>query len=473
VRLGFAHALAVLPLGLAGCLVTSSLDDLEGEGTTCEAATVDCDGLASNGCEHLETNPLHCGACNNVCPSAPSSSPACVAGSCTIACDVVAANCDGADANGCETAIETDADNCGGCAQVCGAANTESSACIAGACQLACLDGYASCDDAGANGCEAKLDEVDHCALCNRRCLSGPCESGDCVLSSLLDNATAIAATGSSVWISTTDASCTSSSCSYTRNFRSVPVAGGPVQTHFAPAEDVTDIAVSPDGTLYLATPSALLSVDPSAPSAPSTVAAQPADSVEVDDTYAYFHSREGILSNEVGIFRIPLAGGSSVKLAAAEQGFGFWGNEPRPLALGGGTLYYHAVAPTEGIHALPVAGGTPELVHATTIPRSIAADATAVYWIVEADPSVVHRARGGEVTELVTGQNGADQVLTDGQSLWWWNRGSGKLMRSGVDGAAVTTTFTASAVTPALLARDDSARYFVTPPGRLNRLSD
>ncbi len=59
--------------------------------------------------------------------------------------------------------------------------------CVRGECLIdKCLDGYVDCDADAANGCEARLDGVDHCGLCGAACRfnrgSARCAAGRCEL---------------------------------------------------------------------------------------------------------------------------------------------------------------------------------------------------------------------------------------------------------------------------------------------------
>jgi hypothetical protein len=462
--------LVLLPLGLVGCLVTSSLDDLKGGSVTCDATHADCDGIASNGCEtDVTTSALHCGSCKNACPQAPSAAPECVAGTCTIACDVVAANCDDSDANGCETPIEKDPNNCGECKHACGDENTSSRQCTNGKCVLECLDGYASCDGSDETGCETWLDETAHCGKCGRSCLAVACASKDCPTSASLDNATAMAVAKGVVYVATTDESCSASPCTYTRHFRAV--SDGEIQDLFDPSADVTDIALDANGVLYLASTTGISAWDPSSSTAPAQLSSERVESVEVDAELLYFRTRPLALPLEkAGLYRLPLSSGAAEKITEVDDGWNPFGAR-HPIALGGSTLYYHTAKPTEGIYAIPKTGGIAELIQATPNPSSLAADANAVYWSLETEPGNVYRASAGEVSVLVTSQTQPTSLATDGTELWWWNAASGSLVRSKTDGSAVTTLHSQSA-SNALVTFDVDAVYWLTTAGQLNRLA-
>lgn len=127
----------------------------------------------------LDTDPNHCGSCENACPRAHAV-PTCEAGACKITCDVGwidldgqlandceyaclatgAESCDGAD-NDCNGTVDdgfdlmTDPLNCGTCGNACSVVNGVGT-CVAGACQVAgCLSGYRD-NDAMVPGCEYK-----------------------------------------------------------------------------------------------------------------------------------------------------------------------------------------------------------------------------------------------------------------------------------------------------------------------------
>jgi len=210
----------------------------------CGAGFADCDGRDGNGCEaHLDSSPLHCGACGSACPPAPNAAAACVAGECALgacaegwadcnglpedgcevhlpsnvsscgACDALClappngeaacregrcglggcepefADCDGDPDNGCEAFLDGSATSCGACGVVCPVPPNATAACDKGECTRGhCLPGWDDCDERAANGCEAHLDtSVHHCGACGGTCPTPPnahpaCEEGRCGL---------------------------------------------------------------------------------------------------------------------------------------------------------------------------------------------------------------------------------------------------------------------------------------------------
>ncbi|MBX3272319.1 MAG: putative metal-binding motif-containing protein [Sandaracinaceae bacterium] len=150
----------------------------------CDPNRGDCDGRAENGCETLLTTNSDCGACRMIC--APSGGVGeCSTGTCrlTTCTSPGTADCDGNAANGCETSIRTLTD-CGGCGVPCSHVNGAST-CDTGTCALAgCAPGYGNCDSVPGNGCEQRLNTVQHCGACGSPCTiangTGDCSMGSC-----------------------------------------------------------------------------------------------------------------------------------------------------------------------------------------------------------------------------------------------------------------------------------------------------
>jgi hypothetical protein len=177
------------------CPVAAPLCGLSGPAITCLAACEGSDVACSGSCVDTKTNASHCGACNNVCASAPNADPRCAASTCAITCRANFDQCDGNVVNGCEplAVFYKDFDNDGY-----GLTAMPSSACTkpAGYAVLGgdCLDtnagvrpnqtdftgvGYASAGgstsyDYNCDGVETEAPGFPHFTSCNADCSSPP-----------------------------------------------------------------------------------------------------------------------------------------------------------------------------------------------------------------------------------------------------------------------------------------------------------
>jgi hypothetical protein len=142
---------AALPPEQVAC-VRTWIEDLEG--TSCET----CGGDA---CVDLETDPQHCGSCDNVCPAGVP----CSVGSCVCP--------DGQEPCG-DVCVDTQSDpqNCGGCGDGC----APDKVCWMGVCADTCA-GLTDCGDA----CVDTQTDSDHCGSCDNACPNGgACVMGGC-----------------------------------------------------------------------------------------------------------------------------------------------------------------------------------------------------------------------------------------------------------------------------------------------------
>ena len=127
-------------------------------------------------CSDVETDPMHCGACDNPC----NANEACVEGMCQ--CDENFGDCD-ATITGCETSLSSDIAHCGGCDAACEITNVTMTSCENNECLPTCEENFDDCDGNGHNGCETDLSIArEHCSQCGNPC-SGDlvCSAGVCV----------------------------------------------------------------------------------------------------------------------------------------------------------------------------------------------------------------------------------------------------------------------------------------------------
>ena len=157
---------------------------------TCVQMGANC-GMVDTGC-----GSENCGACTapdtcgggglpNVCGctcTLPNAVTNCLGGVCTIkSCNAGWADCDGASANGCEANLNADVANCGTCNTVCGTTNG-ASVCLSGSCVITCDVGFANCDGDPSNGCEAQFSsDPNNCGACHQPCSPNHVEGLSCV----------------------------------------------------------------------------------------------------------------------------------------------------------------------------------------------------------------------------------------------------------------------------------------------------
>lgn len=148
----------------------------------CNAATrsLDCDGLADNGCETSTPNSNHCGACGNKCadPAKPCAYQGPPGTGAPVAC-------------GCDdgflpcgsycTEVQNNDLNCGACNTRCDAtgggaprAPNTYYGCANGSCgSLKCTAFHEECDGDLTNGCETFTVSDDNCGGCGMACPAG------------------------------------------------------------------------------------------------------------------------------------------------------------------------------------------------------------------------------------------------------------------------------------------------------------
>lgn len=134
---------------------------------SCNGGFADCNALAGDGCEYavsgFQDDPANCGGCGQACAPA-NGTGVCTAGACSITvCDAGFVDCNALASDGCEHAtagLQTDPANCGGCGKVC-AVDNATAGCSAGSCTVAaCTTGFIDLDKDATNGCEYQCSPV-------------------------------------------------------------------------------------------------------------------------------------------------------------------------------------------------------------------------------------------------------------------------------------------------------------------------
>ena len=187
-------ALGVAGVVAAGACATATIPtnvDAGSDGTVADAS----------GCPQydLQTDPKHCGSCNNACTSAQ----VCSAGSCKSQCDTPTTKCTGTDGGVTCADLKNDPNHCGQCPTVCGTADAGgleagtnnpyagfpfdggvgwslgAPLCEAGTCGTQCGNGETACSD---GVCYDLQNFHDHCGSCSTACAQGTewCSSGHC-----------------------------------------------------------------------------------------------------------------------------------------------------------------------------------------------------------------------------------------------------------------------------------------------------
>jgi hypothetical protein len=170
-----------------GCGVVCSSADSDVSCETGQCVALGCapgfGDCHDDGCASLASNAQHCGECDEACTEGT----ACHGGRCTaLSCAAGTADCDGEAENGCEASLD-DLWTCGVCDVQCGPYARARAGCDAGRCTIAACDaGFGDCDRVLGNGCEADLRQPEHCGACGKDCSALPhvvaaeCVAGEC-----------------------------------------------------------------------------------------------------------------------------------------------------------------------------------------------------------------------------------------------------------------------------------------------------
>lgn len=162
---------------------------------SCDPGYLDCDGLATNGCEVVAASDLHhCGDCGTDCSAIdPTKQWRCDSGKCELSCPAGTGDCNHDPSDGCETDTGTSSDNCGACGRACSSANGYGASCSQGLCSLSCYYPWGDCNHPAApaadDGCETNLSsDPANCGACGAACSTSHSVSQACTNSTCSHN---------------------------------------------------------------------------------------------------------------------------------------------------------------------------------------------------------------------------------------------------------------------------------------------
>ena len=424
--------------------------------TSCTNGRENCDNFYENGCE---TNPMtnsdHCGTCGNSC-AAPDAITACVAGTCLLAqCVMGKLDCDMDAKTGCEVDPATNVDHCGACGAACfGAFATM--ACVNSQCMIgSCDPNYIDCDQIPENGCERdSLTDHAHCGTCGNDCGTGGCRNGTCVLPELLGPTPfppgKLAIYKMSLYIG---------SRSTAGDVGSMPLTGGPANIIGTGPGMINALYVDLDGIYMAGSQGAMrLSFDGTSKFNYSAGFNQLARGIAVVPGRVYWTALSNIRYSDINLplpmtFATTLAASQGI-MADAANNILYWTlndgsvwSSPvgtmamsKQLAMGPNGannivaddkyLYWSS---TKGIERVDILGGDPVEIGLSPDIRSVAIDATHVYWTDE-NAGMIQRVRkdGSGLVEIIGfSQQGPYGLALDNQYVYWSNSTSSNIWRA------------------------------------------
>ncbi len=428
-------------------------DGGDAAGPNCGTAETEC----SESCRDTRTDPQNCGGCGSVC-SNEHGTTSCVASSCAPICDLGFDDCDGSAANGCETVTQNDPLNCGACGDVCLSAPNANAVCVDSACSpYLCETGFADCNLDPSDGCEVNaLGDAAHCGGCGVDCLGSGCNAGACgdqpiTLAAGQSAPMGIGVNGLDVYWSTqggevlkvpidggTPVSLVASegggnylvvdagSAYWTGDdaLMKVPVSGG-TPTLLTEVPDWAPYGLASDAssvywTDYRGHAVRKVSTDGGTPTTLATLGTNPTG-IAVDTVNVYW--LDGFLKS------VPLAGGP-ITVHSPAGGLA--------LAVDGANAYW---VDDDNVMMCALASCTPTiLASGQDDPRSVVTDATSVYWVNlgtsfndRRDGSIMKVSiAGGTVTQLASWQNFALNIAVDASNVYWTTLRGGTVMKLG-----------------------------------------
>lgn len=429
---------------------------------SCASGYGDCDQQDTNGCEiSTDTDLGNCGSCGAPCPvNLPNATSTCAGGNCGVQCTSGWGDCDNAPANGCETDTSTSVLHCGGCNQPCPSGPNATPACANGTCSLTCTNSaYGDCDGVASNGCETILqNSAQHCGACGHSCLGTQCSAGTCEVTTIAsgeNSANAIAVDGSYVYWASYSA--------LNVMTRRAPKTGGGAVT----LENVTNASQGVGVALFgsdlywtIQGTNERVLKDTTGTGTPATVLSANEQSpygIATDGSWVFW--TRSIAGGTIR--RTTTAGGALTDIATNQA-------SPRGIALD--TTHAYWVNSGDGTIARAKKDGTDPsatvLVTGQSNPYYIAVDLTSMYW-TDYGTGTVMKANldGTAVTTLATGESGPRGLAIDATHVYWTTL-SGGTIRKVVKGGGAIATLAQGQGSPRQIAVDATHVYWTNYVG-------